>query len=655
MQDWLRHQFQNAFLWTPILLSFGAAMYFACPDTVCTVAGGFAAAIFIGAIVARRKIPARAAGAFLFGFLYAVAFTYIVDTPRLTRPLRDVEISGTVVGLDYAPPVVRAYIRIPAQTLNRNAHRDAIVRANIPADTTVAVGDKIVANAFLYPPQPASAPETFDYARWAYFNRLSATGAISKIHSVTDGASAHTMADIRARLHNAADSMLVDTLVLGHKSALAKSDRDIWTAAGIAHIWSISGFHITLVGGWLFAIMFFVFRRISYITRRIPARVPALICAWFGLLFYVGLAGFGTATMRAFLMTSLMFIAFIIGRGALALRNIAIAFCVLFLVNPYSVMQPGFQLSFAAVFGIIWFWGNHRKFYTTRIGRAVGAVRTLMLTTIVATLFTMPFVMAQFHQVPLYGLIGNMILVPIFSFVIMPAVLIGAPAAVIGWHGPVHLAQYVYGYARDVAVWISNLPHANIITAATPNSAVICAIIAMAALMFIRYKPDARHVLVRHANIVICAFMMTVAGMVFLFTPRPVVFVSPDRQLVGFVYDDEIKFNHRKNSANLFAFSTWREVLGQPADAPNIQIKSDNGVWRYTTDKFTFVYIQKFMPLMREIGSLCRDRSVDYIVSYFDIDAPNCHAKILRGGAAIYPSGRVRYSYVPRPWNNQRR
>lgn len=655
MKEWLGHQYQNCFLWVPILLAFGAAMYFSCTNATCGIAICMAAAVLGGGIVFRNKLFTWAAVTFIFGFLYAIAFTHIVNTPRATHVLRDVKIHGTIVDTDYAPPITRAYIRIPAQILNRTATGVATVRLNVPDDIHPGIGDTITATAFMFPTSPAYAPETFDYARWAYFNRLGATGFITSVQSVTHGDRTHSMANMRDRLHRATDSMLADTLVLGYKGSLNKSDRNIWTSAGVAHVWSISGFHMTLVGGWLFAIFFFIFRRIPYITRRIPARAPALVCAWFGLLGYLALSGMGIATMRAFFMTTLIFAAFLIGRGALALRNVAMVFCALFLINPHYVMQPGFQLSFAAVFGIVWFWGNHRKLYTTGIGRVWGFISVLLMTTFVATLFTMPFTVAHFHQIPTYGLIGNLILVPIFSFIIMPAVLLGVPMATFGWHGPLHFADRVYEFTRDVAIWITNLPYANIITPHISNSAIVCAIIAMAALMFIRYKPDVRSVCIRHANIVIGTVMISIATIIAITTPRPVVFVSPDRQLVGFVYDGEIKFNHRKNSANLFAFSTWREVLGMPSDAPNIQIKSDHGIWRYTGDKFTVVYIQKFVPLAREISSLCRDSSVDYIASYFDIDAPACRAKILRGGAVIYPSGRVRYSYVPRPWNSRRR
>lgn len=55
---------------------------------------------------------------------------------------------------------------------------------------------------------------------------------------------------------------------------------------------------------------------------------------------------------------------------------------------------------------------------------------------------------------------------------------------------------------------------------------------------------------------------------------------------------------------------------------------------------------------MKNISGLCRDENIDYIVSYFDIDAPKCNNKILRGGIVIYKSGRIKYIKSNRPWHN---
>ena len=64
--------------------------------------------------------------------------------------------------------------------------------------------------------------------------------------------------------------------------------------------------------------------------------------------------------------------------------------------------------------------------------------------------------------------------------------------------------------------------------------------------------------------------------------------------------------------------------------------------------------MQKFVPLQKNINNLCNDNEIDYIVSYFNINAPKCNHKILRGGFVIYESGKVKHTVLNRPWHNPR-
>ena len=170
--------------------------------------------------------------------------------------------------------------------------------------------------------------------------------------------------------------------------------------------------------------------------------------------------------------------------------------------------------------------------------------------------------------------------------------------------------------------------------------------------MFLRPWDAARVRLIRHLNSIAGAIFIT-AGLIFTVVyPKPIFFASPDHELVAFAYDGKLEFNKARASGHLFAFDTWKQLNREPVGTPNIRRRGERGVWRYDTPNFNLVYIQKFVPLEREIVSLCRDENVDYIVSYFKIYAPSCNHKILRDGFVIYPSGRVRQNAPMRPWNS---
>ncbi len=608
-----------------------------------------AACVTATGIIAKNKYATRAGALFIFGIAYAAIYTHAIATPRLYYPIRGTEIDGRVERIDYTPDKTRVFISVPAMQIKSKARKNATIRLNVSeGGADISIGDRLHASASLFPPAPSYAPETFDYARWAYFNGLSATGFIDK-YTITERGSGGGFNALRDRLHRKAESVLSDTLVLGYKNAIPRDESAIWTAAGIGHVWSISGFHMTLVSGWLFALFFCIFRLIPYITRRIPARIPALCCAWVGLLIYLMISGMNVATIRAFLMTTLVFAAFIIGRSALSMRNICIAFCIIFLINPYYVMQPGFQLSFSAIFGLIWFWSARQCHKTTRIGKIGYAIYAAAATSIVATIFTAPFVTAHFYLMPTYGLVGNLILLPVFSFAIMPLVVSGTITATIGWHWPLNMADALYIKTLGLAQSIAETPYANITMPHIPNIALTMIILGFLCIMFIRQTYALQRI-----NYLIGGMLVGAGIIITAISPRPVFYAAPDHVLVAFSYDGALEFNKAKSSGHLFAFDTWKQMNGQSPDSPNKRRAGERGVWRYETDNFRLVYIQKFVPLAREIVELCRDDKIDYIVSYFDIVAPKCNHKILRGGFVIYPSGRVRMNSATRPWNSPR-
>ncbi len=639
MKDFMKNQLGNLFLWAPFVAAAGAALFFGGSYDPRPAIIILMVMITAGLVCAfRHNIFVRAIALFVFGFAYAYTFTTIINTPQLKYELREADVIGTVAKIDYTADKARIYLRVKSDDINAVGRDMANIRVTLTDKPLPNVGDKIKATVNLYPPAKPYAPDTFDYARWAYFNKLTATGYIHD-YTVIEATNRVSMASTRDYLHNKSNSFLVDSLVLGYKSAVNDTDNKIWTATGIGHVWSISGFHMTLVGGWLFVIFFSVFRLIAPITRRVPARIPALICSWMGLLLYLFLSGLDVATIRAFLMTTFIFAAFIFGRSAISLRNACIAFFVIFLINPHYIMQAGFQLSFAAIFGLVWLWNViEPKMPTRKIFKVIYATA---LTSIVAMIFTAPFVIAHFGALPIYSLIGNLILIPIFSIAIMPLVIIGTLTAIFGWMAPISLAHSIYDFTFNIAAHIANLPEANLTMPHMPNSALLIITFGFLCLIFIKAK---------WMNYVLCGVCVTVGILIIATRPRPIFISSYDNELVAFISRDKIEFNKSRASNHYFAFNTWKQISGFPVDTPNVRRKHDEHVWRFDN----IVYIQKFTALQKNVADFCSDDSVKYIVSYFDVQSESCAHKILRGAVIIYENGDVRKMNLTRPWHNLR-
>ena len=650
MKEILNYQYKHIFLWMPFVMAFGAAWYFSI-ETEPNFTFPIIITLLCGAIFFRHKnILIRAICIFFFGFFYAMSFTHIIDTPQIKDSFGFVNISGIVKDIDFTTDHTRVFLSVPAQEIDFNLpHKNITVRVSLPKDSApVNIGDTIKGKAKFFHPSTKYVDDSFDFARWAYFANLSATGFFQDYE--IEHPEIQSM-NLRTYIHENANSVLTDTLVLGYKKMLPEKENKIWKTVGVGHVWSISGFHMTLVGGWFFAFFYLIFRCFTKLTRRVPAKYPALICAWIGLVGYLFISGISVATVRAFLMATLIGIATLLGRSVFSLRNGALAFLIIFLINPFFVMNAGFQLSFAAIFGLLWFFKD--KTYEKRSGfkRLSHNLYLSLMTAIVATLFTLPFIIAHFGYIPIYSLLGNLIILPIFSVAIMPLIMIGTIFTLFGNHYLINLTNDIYEFALHIGEHISNLPFASLSVPFISNSALILSTLGFLFLILI-VKPDVKNIFIKNINYCLCIFCISMAIIITVIRPRPLFYSTADNQLVGFVVDGKLKFNKAKSSAHYFAFNSWREFNNEPQQDKNEKYKCNHGLCIYKTDKWNLVYMQNFTAIMNNIEKVCADISVDYVVSTFTIKSSKCNAKLLRKGLIIYPNGHIKKIINQRPWHN---
>ena len=650
MKELLENQYKNLFLWVPFILAFGGALYFSL-GTEPNFRFPIIITILIGAIIYKYKnVFVRALFLFLFGFFYAMSFTHIINTPQINNSFGFVNINTTVRDVNFTNESTRVLLSVPGNQIDKELSQNKNINIRVSVkdtDNIPNVGDTISGNLHIFHPSQKYVPDGFDFARWAYFNKISGTGFFNdyKITKSNDN-------NIRTFIHNKSDSVLTDALVLGYKNVIPENESTIWKSVGVGHVWSISGFHMTLLGTWLFALFYLIFRSISYITKRIPAKYPSIICAWIGLLFYLCISGISTATLRAFLMTTLIFIAIILGRGVLSLRNAALAFLIIFLINPYSVMNAGFQLSFAAIFGLLWFFDDKKYIKYNFFGKISHYMYLSFMTALIATIFTLPFIIAHFGYIPIYSLIGNIILLPIFSFAIMPLVMLGTILALFGNHFILNITNNIYNFALSIAQYISNLPHANLSVPDIQNSSLLLIIIGCLFLMFI-IKTNSKKFLVKNINYVLCIICMTFAIINYSTQQKPLFYATDDHELVAFNIDGKLQFNKSRASKHYFAFDTWYKHNNEDVPSKNKRYKCDHGFCIYKTKNWNLAYMQHFTSILNNIENVCADKSINYIVATFDIKAPNCHGKILQNGLLIYPDGKATEIINRRPWHNQ--
>ncbi|MCK4507320.1 MAG: DNA internalization-related competence protein ComEC/Rec2 [Desulfuromonadales bacterium] len=216
---------------------------------------------------------------------------------------------------------------------------------------------------------------------------------------------------------------LVQSLLLGIRGGVSKEQRQLLSASGVAHLFAISGLHFGLLALLLYQMGKWLYTRSQRLMLWCPPQriLPVLLIV--PLAAYLFLTGNAWATRRAFLMVSLFALLFASGRRTPAFALLATVALCLLLFNPLALFQPGFQLSFAGVAGILaWLPCWQRPLAT--LSKPIRWSLTLILTTTAATLATAPATLWHFHQLAPAGLLTNLVAIPLIAWGAVPVGLV---------------------------------------------------------------------------------------------------------------------------------------------------------------------------------------------------------------------------------------
>jgi len=255
---------------------------------------------------------------------------------------------------------------------------------------------------------------------------------------------------------------LVSALVLGERGSILESDRRAFSRAGVSHLLAVSGLHLALVAAGLLALLQALLRRWTFLAARLDVRRCAAGAALVVALLYTLLTGAAPATVRACAMCCAAFLSIVLSRHPDGLRALCVAVLVILVADPLTVFQAGFQLSCAAVGGIMLALRRYRSYgRQSRVSFVVG----LLLTSLGATLTTTPLVAVHFHEVSVVGVWVNLVAVPWTSFVVLPSSLLGTVLAATGLPGGTLLLSAGAWSAEQLAwcvAWVAQLPFAAI-------------------------------------------------------------------------------------------------------------------------------------------------------------------------------------------------
>jgi competence protein ComEC len=221
-----------------------------------------------------------------------------------------------------------------------------------------------------------------------------------------------------------------------------------------------------LIAGVAFFTLRMLFLPLPFLGLRPRAKQWAAAGTLVAISAYLCITGFEISALRAYVMMVLILLSVLLLREVDAMRSLALAACIMLLLDPSDVLEPGFQLSFIATMAMIAAVEKHlnRPLHQTagNIWKfPMAALGTFLLFSISAELATAPLVASMFNQFSLYGILANFLAGPLVSFLIMPAVALYFVSYPFGLEAPV---LSLLGYGIDgllaLAAWISSLPHA---------------------------------------------------------------------------------------------------------------------------------------------------------------------------------------------------
>ncbi len=192
---------------------------------------------------------------------------------------------------------------------------------------------------------------------------------------------------------------IISAITLGEKGLLSNDVRDTFSAAGVSHILVVSGMHV----GFIFLIIMWLMSIMSHRYRWILISFGLLI-----LWSYALLTGLAPSVVRATFMFSMMLLFRIMGEKYSIKHALCLSATILILINPNVLFNVGFQLSYLAVCGIVYFYPLLYKRISTLKSRSLRWILSSVAVTLSAQIFTLPIVIYNFHQFPIYFIISNL-------------------------------------------------------------------------------------------------------------------------------------------------------------------------------------------------------------------------------------------------------
>lgn len=589
------------FPWTPVCLGAGIGFYFCLPGepqggTYLVLVLSMLVLLVLARWTAEQLSPLFLSIALMLaGVVVAGAQAHKVEAPKLGFRYYG-PIEGRIVNIDRSQSN-KVRITLDHVVLEDVALTPYRVRVSLHDRNSTfrgKIGVTVILTGHLSPPQGPAEPGGFDFRRKAWFERLGAVGytrsPVLVLNPSTPGNAALEIRKLRQNYSQAIQNAVpgeagafAAAIMTGDRSAISTEMMENLRRSNLAHLLAISGLHMGLLTAFVFASLRYGLALLPFLALRLPVKKISAVAALCVGTGYLLLSGGSIATIRAYIMVAVMLIAVCFDRRALTLRAVAVAALIVLVLFPQSLVGPGFQMSFAATTALVAVFGAIQSWQTWKIPKVLRSVLALLVSSAVAGVATAPIAAAHFNQIPQYGLLANLLTVPLMGSVVIPSAVVALLLTPFGlsWVG-FAIMRLGINWILTVADWVANLEGAAI-HIVTPGLIVLPHIV-LGALFLILWSGKLRFF-----------GILGLAAGFFLWgeTERPQLLISETGSLIGLMTDQGRVLNKPRGGG--FTALSWLENDGDAVDQDAAYARrglefSENGT-RFTLGSVAFFHL----------------------------------------------------------------
>lgn len=303
-----------------------------------------------------------------------------------------------------------------------------VLKDSLSPKTTIQVDDIIYTKTQLLEISPPQAPYQFDYKKYLKNQGIYAQVNLKPVEFIKIKPEKHSLKGLASLFRNHINKKLepydlstnskaiFNALLLGQRQDLSNELRADYINAGVIHILAVSGLHV----GILMLILQFILSPLgNYRKSQIAKTLIILISIW----CFAFITGFSASVLRAATMFSFIQIGMLLNQRQAGLNALITSAFVLLLIKPGFIYEVGFQLSYAAVFFIMWLYPKFNSLWEPK-NKILKYYWQLILVSLTAQIGVLPLSLYYFHQFPGMFLVANMVVLPAIGFLLIYGLLI---------------------------------------------------------------------------------------------------------------------------------------------------------------------------------------------------------------------------------------